>query len=126
MRKDQAVPDAFTALADPTRRAILVMLSGRQLPAAAIAAGFPQQRPAISKHLAILQRAGLIEQARDRQRRLYSIKARAFESIASLLSSLHPAAASKRPPLKSRAPAHLPSSSADVAPPSPQFDPEID
>jgi len=88
--------DVFHALADPTRRAILTMLSGRQLPAGVIAAHFPQRRPAISKHLTILKRAGLIDEARDRQRRLYSITPHAFEPVSGLIQALRPPGKERR------------------------------
>ncbi len=59
----------FAALADPTRRAILARLAGGQASVAELAEPFAMSQPAISKHLKVLQRAGLISRGRDAQRR---------------------------------------------------------
>jgi DNA-binding transcriptional ArsR family regulator len=80
--------DAFAALSDPTRRAILHVLAAGRLSAGEIACRFDQQRPAISKHLTILKRAGLLAEARDRQRRLYSIRCEGFEDLLRLITTL--------------------------------------
>ena len=65
----------FAALADPTRRAILSRLAAGNAPVKEIAAPFEMSQPAISKHLRVLERAGLIERAIDRQRRPARLKA---------------------------------------------------
>jgi DNA-binding transcriptional ArsR family regulator len=57
----------FAALADPTRRAILSRLASGEASVSALAAPFDISLPAISKHLKVLQRAGLIAQGRDAQ-----------------------------------------------------------
>ena len=59
----------FAALADPTRRAILARLATGDASVAELAAPFEMSQPAISKHLKVLERAGLISRGRDRQRR---------------------------------------------------------
>lgn len=59
----------FTALADPTRRAILARLALGEASVNELAAPFQMTQPAISKHLRVLERAGLISQGRDAQRR---------------------------------------------------------
>jgi DNA-binding transcriptional ArsR family regulator len=59
----------FAALADPTRRAILSRLAAGQASVSEIAAPFAVSQPAISKHLKVLERAGLIERDVDEQRR---------------------------------------------------------
>lgn len=59
----------FAALADPTRRAILARLVSGQVSVTELAAPFEMSMPAISKHLKVLERAGLIERSRDAQRR---------------------------------------------------------
>lgn len=82
--------DAFQAISDPTRRAILRLLSGREVSAGEIAAAFPQQRPAISKHLAILRAGAVVHERRDRQRRLYSIRPGAFDRVKGFLAELLP------------------------------------
>ncbi|HWY42015.1 MAG TPA: metalloregulator ArsR/SmtB family transcription factor [Candidatus Sulfotelmatobacter sp.] len=59
----------FAALADPTRRAILARLARGQAGVLELAKPFSMSQPAISKHLIVLERAGLISRGRDRQRR---------------------------------------------------------
>lgn len=63
----------FAAIADPTRRAILDAIRGRERSAGEIAALFPVSRPAISKHLRVLRGAGLVRERRVAQSRLYSL-----------------------------------------------------
>ena len=60
---------AFAALADPTRRAILRQLSQGEASVGDIAAQFPISQPAISRHLRVLEDAGLIETAKSAQSR---------------------------------------------------------
>ena len=71
MQTTQAQSDrlstTFAALADPTRRAILARLAGGEATVTELAAPFDLSLPAISKHLKVLQRAGLIEQGRQAQ-----------------------------------------------------------
>ena len=59
----------FAALADPTRRAILARLASGEATVTELAAPFAMSQPAISKHLKVLERAGLVSRGRDRQRR---------------------------------------------------------
>src|SRR5216683_1340547 len=59
----------FTALADPTRRAILARLAAGEASVMELAEPFAMTQPAISKHLKVLERAGLISRGRDAQRR---------------------------------------------------------
>ena len=59
----------FSALADPTRRAILARLSTGEASVNELAEPFAMSQPAISKHLKVLERAGLITRGRDAQRR---------------------------------------------------------
>ena len=65
----------FSALADPTRRAILSRLADGQACVNEIAAPFEMSQPAISRHLKVLERAGLIERDVDEQRRPAKLKA---------------------------------------------------
>ncbi len=71
MVKHAAPPDrlsvTFQALADPTRRAILARLAQGETTVLALAAPFDMSLPAVSKHLKVLQRAGLVEQGRHAQ-----------------------------------------------------------
>ncbi len=59
----------FAALADPTRRAILARLAKGEASVMELAEPFAMSQPAISKHLKVLERAGLISRGRDAQRR---------------------------------------------------------
>jgi len=59
----------FAALADPTRRAILTRLAAGDASVAELAEPFAMSQPAISKHLKVLERAGLVARGRDAQRR---------------------------------------------------------
>lgn len=65
----------FAALADPTRRAILQRLANGEASVSEIAAPFEISQPAVSKHLKVLERAGLIERGIDEQRRPARLKA---------------------------------------------------
>ncbi|WP_133909293.1 ArsR/SmtB family transcription factor [Actinophytocola oryzae] len=59
----------FAALADPTRRAILARLARGEASVKELAEPFAMTQPAISKHLKVLERAGLVERGKDAQRR---------------------------------------------------------
>jgi DNA-binding transcriptional ArsR family regulator len=65
----------FAALADPTRRAILARLANGEASVTDLARPFAMSQPAISKHLKVLERAGLISRGRDAQRRPCRIQA---------------------------------------------------
>lgn len=64
-----ALSATFGALADPTRRAILVRLQDGEATVSELAEPFRMSLPAVSKHLKVLERAGLITRGRDAQRR---------------------------------------------------------
>jgi DNA-binding transcriptional ArsR family regulator len=66
----------FAALADPTRRAILARLAAGQASVTELAEPFAMSQPAISKHLKVLERAGLVSRGRDAQRRPRRLEAR--------------------------------------------------
>jgi DNA-binding transcriptional ArsR family regulator len=66
----------FAALADPTRRAILARLASGEASVIELAEPFAMSQPAISKHLKVLERAGLISRSRDAQRRPRRLEAR--------------------------------------------------
>ncbi len=66
----------FAALADPTRRAILARLASGDASVMELAEPFEMSQPAISKHLKVLERAGLITRGRDAQRRPRRLEAR--------------------------------------------------
>ncbi len=69
MTRDEQLDATFAALADPTRRAILARLAAGEASVAELALPFDMSQPAISKHLKVLERAGLISTAQDAQRR---------------------------------------------------------
>jgi DNA-binding transcriptional ArsR family regulator len=66
----------FAALADPTRRAILARLASGEASVTELAEPFAMTQPAISKHLKVLERAGLISHGRDAQRRPRRLEAK--------------------------------------------------
>lgn len=68
-RSEAQLDATFAALANPTRRAILARLAGGALPVGDLAAPFAMSQPAISLHLKVLERAGLVSRGRDAQRR---------------------------------------------------------
>jgi DNA-binding transcriptional ArsR family regulator len=68
----------FLALADPTRRAILARLAAGEASVAELAAPFAMSQPAISKHLKVLERAGLISVGHDAQRRPRRLEGRSL------------------------------------------------
>ena len=69
MPEAELLDACFFALADPTRRAILARLGTGPASVTELAAPFQMSQPAISKHLKVLERAGLISRGRDQQRR---------------------------------------------------------
>ena len=69
----------FAALADPTRRAILARLAQGDASVNELAEPFDMSQPAISKHLRVLERAGLISRSRDAQRRPCRLEAKPLE-----------------------------------------------
>jgi DNA-binding transcriptional ArsR family regulator len=75
----------FAALADPTRRAILARLSSSELSVTQLAAPFDMSLPAVSKHLRVLERAGLISQGRDAQWRPCRLEAAPLKPAAEWL-----------------------------------------
>lgn len=68
----------FAALADPTRRAILMRLAKGDVSVMALAQPFAMSQPAISKHLKVLEQAGLISRSQDGQKRPRKIESSAF------------------------------------------------
>jgi DNA-binding transcriptional ArsR family regulator len=76
---------AFSALADPTRRAVLDLLRAGSRPAGEIARAFPMSRPAISKHLRILRRAHLVAERRDGRHRMYQLNPDPLKAVDSWL-----------------------------------------
>lgn len=77
--------DLFSALADPTRRAILARLAEGEASVTEVAEPFEMSLPAVSKHLKVLERAGLIERSRHRQYRPCRIRPEGLKQAADYL-----------------------------------------
>lgn len=71
----------FAALSDPTRRAILARLAEGECSVSDLAAPFDMSLPAVSKHLRVLERAGLLVQRRDAQKRPCAIRAAPIKAV---------------------------------------------
>src|ERR1700731_5061782 len=91
MGYEQLTPEhldaTFAALADPTRRAILARLASGEASVAELAGPFAMTQPAISKHLKVLERAGLISRGRDAQRRPRRIEGQPLAEASAWLES---------------------------------------
>src|ERR1700756_2613911 len=87
--QNQTVTDSreatFSALADPTRRAVLDLLRTGSQPAGRIAQAFPISRPAISKHLRLLRRAHLVDERREGRLRVYQLNPEPLRAVDSWL-----------------------------------------
>jgi DNA-binding transcriptional ArsR family regulator len=79
--------DALDALGSPLRRDILIALRKGPLSVGALAHRFPVSRPAISRHLKVLESAGLVAQAERCTENLYSVRVEGFRSVQSFLDS---------------------------------------
>lgn len=77
----------FMALADPTRRAILARLASGEASVTELAEPFAMTQPAISKHLKVLERAGLISRSHDAQRRPRRLEAKPLAEAAEWLEN---------------------------------------
>ena len=76
LNQDHRLDATFAALADPTRRAILARLASGEASVMELAEPFAMSQPAISKHLKVLERAGLISRGLDAQRRPRRLEAK--------------------------------------------------
>jgi ArsR family transcriptional regulator len=102
--------DAYKALADPTRRQILKMLREDDLPAGVIAEQFDMSWPSVSRHLAVLSSAGLVQATRHGQQLVYSLTTSVLVDIVAELADMtrlnqpRPAAVTRKtrnaPPLR--------------------------
>ena len=77
--------DVFQAIADPTRRAILLLLASQSMTAGAIAANFDTARPTVSKHLAILTECELLKQEQNGREIYYQLDPHKMKAIADFL-----------------------------------------
>ena len=84
-------PDAvLRALADPHRRAIVRLVRDTEMPAGQIAANFVLTQQAVSQHLTVLKRAGLLDERREGTRRLYRFRPASLEPVRELLDEFWP------------------------------------
>jgi DNA-binding transcriptional ArsR family regulator len=81
MTRSQQLDATFTALADPTRRAILARLAFGEASVTELAEPFAMSQPAVSKHLKVLERAGLISRGADAQRRPRRIEGKSLADV---------------------------------------------
>ena len=79
----------FAALSDPTRRAILFRLAAGEATVSELMAPFELSQPTISKHLKVLEEAGLIEQGRDAQRRPRRLTQSAMKDVEAWVAAFH-------------------------------------
>jgi DNA-binding transcriptional ArsR family regulator len=77
--------DVFQAIADPTRRAILLLLASQSMTAGAIAANFDTARPTVSKHLSILTECQLLQQQQSGREIHYLINAKKMKEVADFI-----------------------------------------
>jgi len=77
--------DVFQAIADPTRRAILLLVASQSLTAGAIAANFDTARPTVSKHLQILTECELLQQEQSGREIHYHINAKKMKEVADFI-----------------------------------------
>jgi DNA-binding transcriptional ArsR family regulator len=79
--------NGFSALADPTRRAIFERLARGPRAVGELARDFPVSRPAVSQHLRVLKDAGLVVARRDGNRRLYAVDPRGVDAMRTYFDS---------------------------------------
>ncbi len=77
--------DVFQAIADPTRRAILLLVASQTMSAGAIASNFDTARPTISKHLQILTECQLLQQTQSGREVYYHINAKKMKDVADFI-----------------------------------------
>ena len=77
--------DVFQAIADPTRRAVLLLVASQTLTAGAIASNFDTARPTVSKHLQILTECELLEQEQNGREIFYHINAKKMKEVADFI-----------------------------------------
>src|SRR3990172_9376600 len=77
--------DVFQAIADPTRRAILLLVASQSMTAGAIASNFDTARPTVSKHLQILTECELLKQKQDGREIFYQLNPKKIKDIADFI-----------------------------------------
>lgn len=78
--------DVFQAIADPTRRAILLLVASQSMTAGAIASNFDTARPTVSKHLQILTECELLKQEQNGREMYYHINADKMKEVADFIA----------------------------------------
>ncbi len=86
--KADTLDRVFGALADPTRRKILTRLASGEASVMELAKPFGISQPAVSKHLKVLERAGLIARGKEAQRRPSRLKAKALDDVSKWVEGL--------------------------------------
>lgn len=84
----EPLDETFRALAEPRRRAILRLVSGRELPAGQIAEAFEVTRSAVSQHLQVLKDAGLVAERREGTRRFYRARREGLDELRAFLDQM--------------------------------------
>jgi DNA-binding transcriptional ArsR family regulator len=77
--------DPFQAIADPTRRAILLLVAAQSMTAGAIASNFNSARPTVSRHLQILTECELLQQKQDGREIYYQLNAKKMKEVADFI-----------------------------------------
>jgi DNA-binding transcriptional ArsR family regulator len=80
--------DTFVAIADPTRRSIVMSLANGESSFGELADKYEMSRPAVSQHLKVLRDAGIVTVRPDAQRRIYSLSDSAFDEVDSWLKNV--------------------------------------
>jgi DNA-binding transcriptional ArsR family regulator len=81
MARASTTSDAFNAVAEPRRRAILVFLAGGEKAVSAIVAALDMEQPSVSKHLGVLRKTGLVRMRRCGRQKLYQTNAAALRPL---------------------------------------------
>jgi len=89
MASSKALTLVFHALADPTRRRILERLKRGEASVQELADPLPISQPAVSKHLKVLEEAGLVARRNDRQKRYASLRAKPLKEAVAYMSEFH-------------------------------------
>jgi DNA-binding transcriptional ArsR family regulator len=80
-----SIDNGFAALGDPTRRAVFERLARRPMSVGKLAAGMAVTRPAVSQHLRVLKRAGLVSDRQEGTRRVYQVDTRGLQVMRAYL-----------------------------------------
>jgi len=93
VKTNQAAPGpVIAALADDTRRSVFELLADRPMAVGDLAARLPVSRPAVSQHLKVLEGAGLVDQAREGTRHIYSVTPEGTKPLVDYLDRMWSAA----------------------------------